>query len=64
MMDNISFYSHPWEERYIPTEEEMEEKRHQIIEWEKYQEDRYYQKLFENEMAELTTNEKNKSNRG
>ena len=52
MTDNISFYSNPWEERYIPTEEEMEEERQRIIEWEKFQEQQFYQKLYEQEMKE------------
>jgi hypothetical protein len=58
MNDNFSFYSNPWEERYIPTEEAMEQERLQIIEWEKYQEEKFYQKWYEEEIKEQ---EKNKS---
>ena len=52
MRQNFSFYSNPFEEKYIPTEEEMEHERLRVIEWEEHQKEQYYQKLCNEEMKE------------
>ncbi len=52
MTQNFSFYSNPFEDKYIPTEEEMEQERLREIEWEKFQVEQYYQKLYDEEMKE------------
>ena len=49
MTQNFSFYSNPLEDKYIPTEEEMEQERLLEIEWEEYQKEQYYRKLYEKE---------------
>ena len=49
MTHNFSFYSNPFEDKYIPTEEEMEQERLRVIEWEEHQKEQYYQKLYEKE---------------
>lgn len=49
MTHNFSFYSNPWEDKYTPTEEEMERERLLEIEWEEHQKEQYYQKLYEKE---------------
>jgi hypothetical protein len=52
MTHNFSFYSNPFEDKYIPTEEEMERERLLEIEWEEHQKEQYYQKLYDEEMKE------------
>ena len=52
MTHNFSFYTNPLEDKYIPTEEEMEQERLREIEWEKFQVEQYYQKLYNEEMKE------------
>lgn len=44
MTQNFSFYSNPWEDKYTPTEEEMERERLLEIEWEEHQKEQYYRK--------------------
>ncbi len=52
MTQNFSFYSNPFEDKYIPTEEEMEQERLLEIEWEEHQKEQYYRKLYNEEMKE------------
>ena len=51
MTQNFSFYSNPFEDKYIPTEEEMERERLLEIEWEEHQKEQYYRKLYEKEFS-------------
>jgi hypothetical protein len=52
MTHNFSFYTNPLEDKYIPTEEEMERERLLEIEWEEHQKEQYYEKLYDEEMKE------------
>lgn len=54
MMYNWSFYSNPLEERHIPTNEEMEQERLRVIEWEEHKKEQFYQKLSKEEMKDKT----------
>jgi|LakMenEpi03Aug12_release.lakeMendotaPanAssembly.Ray.scaffolds.fasta_scaffold5343580_1 hypothetical protein len=51
-MYDFSGYGNPLEDKYLPTDEEMEQERQRVLEWEEYQKEQYYEKLYNEEMKE------------
>jgi hypothetical protein len=56
MMYDFSGYGNPLEDKYLPTDEEMEQERQRVLEWEEYQQDiGYIKNPYEIESREVSS---------
>jgi hypothetical protein len=55
-MYDFSGYGNPLEDKYLPTDEEMEQERQRVLEWEEYQQDiGYIKNPYEIESREVSS---------